>query len=311
MRNVLLKAAAGFVAGVVGIYTFGCDDATGPGTEFGQAELIYELESDHLKLTLVDAIGDSEFYLLRGYNETTDETGLWYVEPPAKEPILIASSEYSQTSGWWANAKISPDKKNVVFQEKSGIYVIPLSGGDPRVIYGQGLDPTPAQWIDDETILIYSENQIKTVNVYTLEVATVLAIEYGIRAASLSSDGSRLFVNGEYQEGDEFSPWRYFFRIYDTATWEYNGYVLGEDGIDHFPDGPWSPDGTKLAIFTGPGTHIGYFDTNTEDDVMVFRSDKLVLEWIFGLMWTPDSKKVLASEERDDNILRVFAVDVE
>jgi hypothetical protein len=44
----------------------------------------------------------------------------------------------------------------------------------------------------------------------------------------------------------------------------------------------------------------------------VFYSEKLIFHPIYaGSIWTRDSRKVLASEDRDDNILRVFAIDAE
>jgi hypothetical protein len=324
MANRTFKAAL-VCAAAIGTFALiiGCDDATGPSTEFGHAELVYGYVSDSdSSLDLADAAPDGSIYLVRGYNRVTGEHALYYLEPDVGELEVILS----ESSGWRpTNARLSPDKKNVVF-EFGYVFTVPTTGGRPRLIYDEGCDPTPTQWVDDETVLIlvFDWNgpedygwKVKTVDVNTLEVNTLLSVTRegwpvsSVYSSYLSSDGKYLFVNGEYQEGVDFDPYFYFFHIYDTETWEYEEYILGEEGIDHFPDGPWSPDGKKIAISSGPGTYIGYFDVETCDDVMVFRSYKLDLEWYYGYTWTADSKRLMASEERDDNILRVFAVDVE
>jgi hypothetical protein len=241
------EAVAAFAVCAVGVYIVGCDGATGPG-EFGHAELIYELEADDMNnITLADASAYGDMYLLRTYNYGTKERGLWYVEPPNDEPTLIGVSK----ANWWGSPKLSPDKENVVFEEKSGIYVAPVNGGEPRLVYGQGLDPTPAQWIDDETVLIYviiNYWEIKTVNINTLEVNTLLVHDEstgggGINSTSLSPDGKYLFLTGDRREGDEFSPKYYFFQIFDTETWEYKEYIT-----DCTRNGAWSSDGTKISV---------------------------------------------------------------
>ena len=310
MRNVVLKAAAVLAASVVAVFIVGCDDVTGPATEFGNAVLIYELVSDDMyNIRLADASLDGDGYILRTYNAETKERGLWYLEPADGEPILIGED----TMSWWGSPKLSPDKENVVYQEGSGIYVVLVASGEPRLIYWHGLDPTATQWIDNETVLIYVGEEyweIKTVNVNTLETNTLLSVDTStVDYVYLSPDGKYLFVKGGIQEGDEFNPLRNFFRIYDTETWEYDEYRPE----NYYPSGPWSPDGTKIAIgvTNSQRTHLGYFDVATSEQIMVFSSYKLLFNYpAYLVIWSPDGK-MLGSEDRDDNILRVFAVDVE
>jgi Tol biopolymer transport system component len=325
MRNVLFKAAAAFVAVVIGVYITGCDGITGPPTEFGNTDLIYEFVSDDMyNIRLVDASLNGEMYILRTYNAETKERGLWYLETDNGDPKLIGEN----TSNWWGSPKLSPDKKNVVFEEGSGIYVIPVVGGEPRRIQVDGLDPEPMQWVDDETVLFIVAEwnnpedygwKVKTVDVYTLEVNTLLSVVikstgFAVSNAYLSPDDKYISVNGIYKEGDEFSRDIYFFRLYDTETSEYKEYVLGEDGLDYHPDGRWSPDGTKIgtAVTTAERTYLGYFDVPTSEQIMFFSSYKLLFEPVmYEVIWSDDGKKMLGSEDRDDNILRVFAIDVE
>jgi|GEM_PF-1817612 len=292
----------------------GCDDATGPGTEFGHAELIYELISDDMyNIRLADVSLDGDMYILRTYNYETKERGLWYLEPAEGEPFVIGED----TTSWWGSPKLSPDKENVVYQEKSGIYVVPVAGGEPRRIYGQGLDPTATQWLDDDTVLMYvleGRWDINTIDVNTLEVNTLLTVvEADVWFTYLSPDGKHLFVGGDAPEPGNPDDYYHLFRIYDTETWEYEEYIIGEDGIDYVPSGPWSPDGTKIAIsaMSKQRTYLGYFDLATSDEKMFFSSYKLLFNGLYKAIWSPDGRHFLASEERDDNILRVFAVDVE
>jgi WD40 repeat protein len=317
MRVGMLRAAAAVLAAAwFGLLIVGCNSATDPSDdEFGSAELIYEINLGFIShAVLTDTSYGNEMYIIAGNDEINNEHGLWYIEPPESEIKLIIS----RPSWWLANSKLSPDKGNVVFEEKSGIYVVPVSGGEPRRVYGQGLDPTPAQWIDEETFLMYVGEEtwkIKTVNINTLDVVTLFSVPIGagdVRDISLSPDGKYLFLTGERQEGDEWSSSYYFFQVYDTETWEYE-----EHRTDCFGNGPWSPDGSKVSIFGSyPYPYSGYkiykyFDFATGEEVPVFYSTKLVFNAYHGGIWNPDGKHFLASEDRDDNILRVFAVDVE
>jgi hypothetical protein len=321
MSNRNLKAAAAFAAGGFAVYIVGCEDIIGVADEYGTVELIYEYVSDTLSyFYLADISSEGNTYLITAYDESNDEKGLFILEPEASDLNLIFSGPFESGSGWsFALPKLSPDKKNVVFAELSGIYVVPVSGGEPRRIYWQGLQPTPAQWIDDETVLIYvitGSWEIKTVNINTLEVNTLLVYDEPmggyIMTISLSPDGKYLFLTGERQEGDEFSPSYYYFQIIDTDTWEYEEYRT-----DCFWNGPWSPDGNRICILEHhPDVVSGYrfykyYDFTTGEEVPVFYSKKLIFNPIYRGVWSADGTKLLASEKRDDNILRVFAIDAE
>jgi hypothetical protein len=87
------KAVAVITAGIIGAYVVGCDDVTSPVTEFGNAELIYELVSDDMyNIRLEDVSRDGNMYILRAYNSETKEGGLWYLEPPDGEPTAIGET---------------------------------------------------------------------------------------------------------------------------------------------------------------------------------------------------------------------------
>lgn len=310
MRNVVLKAAAVLAASVVAVFIVGCDDVTGPATEFGNAELIYEYVSDSvLYFYLADVSPDGDVYLIWACISSTLDPALFLLEPETNDLKLV----YSGSEWGFYEPKLSPDRRNVVFTELYGIYVVNTDGGEPQRIYWQGLDPTATQWIDNETVLIYVGEggwKVKTVNVNTLEVNTLLSVDTStVDYVYVSPDGKYLFVKGGIQEGDEFNPLRNFFRIYDTETWEYDEYRPE----NYYPSGPWSPDGTKIAIgvTNSQRTHLGYFDVATSEQIMVFSSYKLLFNYpAYLVIWSPDGR-MLGSEDRDDNVLRVFAVDVE
>lgn len=311
MLNRTLKAAAVFAA-TIGTFALiiGCNDATGPPTEFGHAELIYEYVSYSVSyFYLADVSPDGNTYLIWACISSTLDPALFLLETETDDLKLICSG-----SEWgFYEPKLSSDRRNVVFTELYGIYVVNTNGGEPRRIYWQGLDPTATQWVNDETVLIYvgEENwEVKTVNVNTLEVNTLVSVNTStVDYVYLSPDGKYLFVKGGIQEGDEFEPLRNFFRIYDTETWEYDEFRPE----NYYPSGPWSPDGTKIAIgvTNSQRTHLGYFDLATSEQTMVFSSYKLLFNPAYEVIWSPDGKHFLAAEDRDDNVLRVFAIDVE
>jgi len=315
-----VKTFAGGVLLLAASFYAGCNDVTGVDDEFGEVELLYEFTFEKVSYPyLVDASIDGEFHLIWGHVEGKSERALFYLEPETgKLATIVSSSELT-----FYGPRLSPDKKNVFFSELSGIYVVPVAGGEPRLVYGSGLNPTPVQWLDEDTFLMYVIEDrwvVNTLNINTLEVETLFDLDdldlvggvwsVDVWAICLSPDRKFLSLNG-MRSKEEFGPSESFSRIYDTRTLEYKEYVRGENGIGYLPDGPWSPDGTKIFInVSNPDAHLGYFDFATSDDVMVFRSKKLDIGHYPGI-WSPDGKKLLASEDRDDNILRVFALDAE
>lgn len=322
MRNVVFKAAAVLAASVVAVFIVGCDDVTGPATEFGNAELIYEYVSDSvLYFYLADVSADGDAYLIWACISSTLDPALFLLEPETNDLKLV----YSGSEWGFYEPKLSPDKQNVFFSELSGIYVVPVAGGDPRLVYGSGLAPTPVQWLDEDTVLMYvieDRWKVNRLNINTLEVETLFDLDDlelldGVASLNIwtiyfSADEDYFVLNGMRSE-EEFGPSESFSRIYDTGTLEYQEYVRGENGIDYLPDGPWSPDGTKIAISltNTDRMHLGYFDVDTSEPIMVFSSYKLLFNPTYEVIWSADGKHFLASEYRDDNILRVFAVDVE
>ncbi|UCE28102.1 MAG: hypothetical protein JSW52_04955 [Candidatus Coatesbacteria bacterium] len=199
-RNSLLATAVLLAAGVV--LFVGCDGVTGPGDEYGTAELIYEL-SDGVVPTprLGDVSSDGKTYLIRGYDYETEEHQIWIVNRADDVPELIISG----TGYVLGDPKLSPDKKNVAYINWDGIYVIPVSGDEPRCIYNKGIGPRPYHWVDNETVLIVSLEDgwyVKTVNINTLAVDTLTKVENisSLEAAYLSPNGKLIACSADYSD---------------------------------------------------------------------------------------------------------------
>lgn len=285
----------------------GCDDQITPpeDSEFGTAELIYTLSSDVIyDATLSDVSADGSTYVLKSYDENTKERSLWVLEVPDGEPQLIASDNEL----WWgySRATLSPDKDNVVFTDLEGVYVVAVSGGEPRLVYGAVIDAKAYEWVDNENVLIITLEgdgwNIKTVNINTLETNTLVSIqENGVSSAALSPDGDKLFVSCEHDPDFDLGPQYYYARIYDTDTWEYEEYI----DIPSWGNGPWSPDGTRVSLLS-TNNYIRYYDIYTNEPIDIFHSNKLLLSgrgW-----WTPDGRYIIASAKSDDGDLMVSRV---
>lgn len=303
--------AAVYSAATVGTFlSFGCDDQIIPppeDPEFGTAELIYTLSSDVIyKATLSDVSAGGSTYVLKSYDENTGERSLWILEVPDGEPRLIASDPYH----WWGYATLSPDKENVVFANGDGIYVIPVAGGEARLVYGNVVCAEASQWTDNETVLLLTLEDrwyVKTVNINTYQTGFDLPIysDYGhsVNSPYLSPDGSELFV-AIIERREDFGPEYYYGRIYDTDTWDYVQYELPSA-----VNGPWSPDATKVSLKTSASdNYIRYFDVVNEEVIAVFHSNKLVFDSYRYGWWTPDGRYIIASAKSDDGDLMVYRV---
>jgi hypothetical protein len=296
------------LAAVAGIAFVGCDGVTGPGDEFGTAELIYELSNDTVGYpSLKDASPDIDSFLIKGYDEESRERQLWMVNLPDGEPALIAADKNS----WFGFPILSPDKENVVFSEGDGIYVLSVSGGEPKRIYSSGFGSQPFQWLDNETVLTNYANYVITVNINTLEVETLIYFEpediASITSVYLSPDSTLLacsleFSGPECSTAGSFNVGGYVFRIYNTDTWAYNEISLATGIVRG-----WSPDGAKIQCSV---EGLGYYDLESGEFVTVFKSSKLILDCYYAF-WTQDSKHIITSAKDDNGDLRVYSVTVD
>jgi WD40 repeat protein len=303
--NVTVTAAAGVV-----FLVLGCDDQIIPppeDAEFGTAELIYTLSSDVIyNATLSDVSADGGTYVLKSYDENTEERSLWILEIPEGEPQLIASDNEL----WWgySRATLSPDKDNVVFTDPEGVYVVPVSGGEPRLVYGAGIDAKAYEWVDNENVLIITLEgngwNIKTVNINTFETNTLVSIqENGVSSATLSPNGDKLFVSCEHDPDFDMGPQYYYARIYDTDTWDYYEYI----DMPSYSNGPWSPDGTKVSLLSADN-YVRYYEIEKNEPVDIFHSNKLIFYGYRYGWWTPDGKYIIASAKSDDKDLMVYRI---
>jgi hypothetical protein len=201
-RNGAVVAVVLAAAGA-GIVLIGCDGITGPGDEYGTAELIYELDSDLVpNPALLDVSDDGEVYLVGGYNDITGEGQFWFAYPDGRDPYLIASNP---ELGVALFSVLSPDKAHIAYEDWDGIYVLPVSGGEPWRIYRKAVDARPYHWVDDVTVLIDSLEDgwyVKTVNINTSEVDTLAKIEgiSNLAAAYLSPDGNLIACSADYRD---------------------------------------------------------------------------------------------------------------
>jgi hypothetical protein len=305
-RNGL--AAMVTLAAATAMYFVGCDNATGPGDEFGTAELIYELSNETVGYPSLEyASPEVDTFLITGYDEESGERQLWTVNLPDGEPGLIAADKNS----WFGFPLLSPDKEHVVFSEGDGLYVLSVSGGERRRIYSSGFGSQPFQWLDNETVLTNSANYVNTVNINTLEVKTLLYFEpediASITSVYLSPDGTLLACSlelsgPECSTAGSFNVGGYVFRIYNTDTWAYTEISLATGIVRG-----WSPDGTKIQCSV---EGLGYYDLESGEFVTVFKSSKLILDCYYAF-WTQDSKHIITSGKADNRDLRVYSVTVD
>ena len=285
--------------------------------ELRTERLIYEMEWDNNMdyITLVDVSLDGTLYILVARYIETEVWTMWYLEPASTEPVLITDDT---GLSWFGNSTLSPNQENIVFSTSSGIYVIPLTGGEPKMIYRGVLDPEVMSWKDNETVYVYDFNanpfvsgyEVKSININTLETEVIIEIvkpddfwSFNIDGAWISPVNGELAVTGMYNY-EEFGLPTFFLRIYNS---EMTGYKVFTN-CELFPNRPWSPDGTKIGL--GWCDELGYFDVADGKYVSVWRSNELQFYTSAG-DWLGDSRTMLASENRDDNILRVYAVSVE
>jgi hypothetical protein len=291
------KVVAVLLIAVAALF-YDCDDpvAPQPPDNFGTFELIYELDMDVIpRASLADVSDDNQMYIVRGYiEEPVVEQSLWYVEPP-DDPVMLGTS----TENWWGFPVLSLDKKNIAYEDRGGLYVIPISGGAPYLIFDKMVDAQPFQWLDNETVMFSSMEgdgwYIKKVNVNTLEVDTI--IHFGMEVndvwqAHMSPDGKYLGVSGSWH-----------FRLYDLDTGEYETFDFGQSYCYK-----WSPDGSLMLHGNS------YFDLSTGKLTEYSRNEKLELSFIYGA-WTPDGKKAIFGEkhyygQHEYDKLRIYEVTV-
>ncbi len=269
-----------------------CDNST-EANKTGNARLLYQLEKGTIpRPNLKDVSIDGSLYIVKGYDTDTKERQLWYIEPP-NEPVLIGSD-----SEWGLGfPKISPDKLNVVYEDFDGVYVIPISGGEPNLIFPKFIDAQPHQWLDNETVLIDSLEDVwyvKTVDINTRETTTVLDLGANdINSVCMSPDRQFLGVTVNSQ-----------FRLYEMDTMRYKEYYGTHSCY------AWSPDGTKIRF------HNEYMDFETDEFITYYEPNADPELSLYYAAWGSNSNSIIAGEQHYYNIynydyFRIYEISIE
>lgn len=275
-----------------------CEDTVTAPETIGSAELVYELDIDVIPHPdLADVSADNSLYVIKGWIEEPYDHQLWYVKPP-EAPVMLASTD----DFGYGFPIVSPDNRNIVYEGGDGLYLIPVTGGAPRLVFPKKGDAQPFQWIDNERVLISSAEMdgwhIRELNVNTTVSTTLLQFDpeevHSLWRAYMSPDGKYI---GMYGEGIKF-------RLYDLDT---GGFEVFDFGWSYCYK--WSPDGSKMLH------NRHYFDLASGELVEYYRNPRLELDFFVG-GWTPDGKKVFAGERHSYNIyeydtFKVYEVTVE
>jgi dipeptidyl aminopeptidase/acylaminoacyl peptidase len=208
--------------------------------------------------------------------------------------------------------QVSPDGKWVAYtvtttsleDEKSEtrIWMIPVSGGDPIPMTGEGYSATRPRWSPDGKYLSFtaskgdSKTQVWTLNRLGGEAQQLTDVEQGILGYSWSPEGKRLLLSirdpeeeAEGEEGektDTRKPWvidRLQFKrdgvgyltgnrhthlyVFDVESQELTQVTFGDYDDSQ---GTWSPDGTRVAFVSNRTSNP---DANSNRDIWIVAAD--------------------------------------
>lgn len=172
---------------------------------------------------------------------------------------------------------ISVDGRIVAFTLEDQLYVVPVSGGEPRAITSDSSTASSPYWAKNGKALFFlsdrsGSNQVWQLSLETFgEAVRLTEIEGGVSSLELSRDESRLLLiqedkpETEQTVSDEKKPWvitRRQFKedagdgyltgmnaehlyAYDLATAEMQQLTAGRYSEQ---DAAWSPDGTEIVF---------------------------------------------------------------
>src|SRR5579872_6207198 len=165
-------------------------------------------------------------------------TTIWSVPADgSREPVALTTAPQSSTSPRW-----SPDGKAIAFVSarpmpgdaasdtpRSQVWLMPLSGGEPRRVTNLLNGATSFQWSPDGTRLIVLSRS-------------------GPSDAAKSPSDVRHYLHANYKFNDTgwFDDKRAHIWVVDVASGRSTQLTSGDDWNDSDPQ--WSPDGTRVAF---------------------------------------------------------------
>jgi Tol biopolymer transport system component len=199
----------------------------------------------------------------------------------------------------------SPDGRHLAFARMGnlgdrGIYLVPLSGGEPRQIISDPRVIDGVTWTVDGRAVVYSSNRAGSFNLWRGAVAggtpeLVAAVGKGVHNPAISRQGNRLAYNEKYLDSN---IWRLDAAGLAEGRRSSPAKLIFSSRADHSPQ--FSPDGRRIVFVS---------DRSGSDEIWVCESDGsnlLQLTFFEGAAtgsprWSPDGRQIAFDSRKAGN----------
>jgi tricorn protease len=166
--------------------------------------------------------------------------------------VLLAAYSMSAATPPLAEPGISPDGREIAFVSGGGIWTVPASGGQARLLISHAASESRPLYSPDGMRLAFHSNRNGGTNIFVLTLATgdTIRITFNDGAdnlSALSADGKWLYFHASYQEIGAMND---VFRV--SSEGGTPAAVTAQKYVNEFQAAP-SPSGDAL-VFAARGT---------------------------------------------------------
>jgi imidazolonepropionase-like amidohydrolase/Tol biopolymer transport system component len=212
------------------------------------------------------------------FSQTNEKKKGWDVSTPSSP---FTSVTISSDEGTWMSLDVSPDGSKIVFDMLGDIYIMPVSGGDAKLIRGgHAFEVQPRFSPDGKTISFTSDagggDNIWTMNTDGSKAVQITKEDFRlVNNAVWSADGNYIICKKHFSSGRSLGAgeiWMY----HKTGG---NGIQLTKRKNDQQDVGePWaSPDG-KYVYYSEDVYPGGYFQYNKDPNSQIYAINRYSLE---------------------------------
>lgn len=176
-------------------------------------------------------------------NEDEDRSTKWDVEGPQWEQAHIRPIQFTIDEGTWMNLDVSPDGRHIVFDLLGDIYLLPISGGEAKLLSGGPAFDMQPRFSPDGKMIAFTSDRGGGDNIWLMDAD-------GSNRRPLTKESFRLLSSPQWTpDGDYLVARKHFTHTRSLGAgeiWMYHR--MGGTGLQLTEKESWTSDQNEPAL---------------------------------------------------------------